>query len=80
MAVTCVTSSMFCTAMSSNLLALDLVKKTVKLDIAWTQWFMAFLPVGVVLLILTPILVYFIYPPEIKNSREVPPWAAQELK
>jgi L-tartrate/succinate antiporter len=80
MAVTSVTSSMFCTAMSSNLLALDLVKKTVKLDISWTQWFMAFLPVGVVLLILTPVLVYFIYPPEIKNSREVPPWAAQELK
>jgi len=80
LAVTCITSSMFSTAMSSNLLALDLIKKTVKVDISWTQWVTASLPVGVVLLILTPLLVYFIYPPEIKSSREVPPWAAQELE
>lgn len=77
---TCVTSSMFSTALSSNLLALALIKKTADLEITWTQWFLASLPVGVVLLILFPILVYKIYPPEIKNSKGVPPWAAQELQ
>lgn len=40
--------------------------------------FIGALPVGVVLLILFPILVYKIYPPETKNSKGVPPWAAQE--
>ena len=45
-AATCVTSSMFLTALAPNLLALELVKKTAKIDITWTQWFMAFAPVG----------------------------------
>jgi L-tartrate/succinate antiporter len=80
LAATCVTSSMFSTALSSNLLALALIKKTANLEITWIQWFMAALPVGVVLLIFFPILVYKIYPPEIKNSTGVPPWAARELQ
>jgi len=79
LASACVTSSMFSTAMSSNLLALDLIKKTVNVEITWTQWFFGFLPVGIVLLICMPLLAYKIYPPEIKNSTEVPPWAAREL-
>jgi L-tartrate/succinate antiporter len=79
LAATCVTSSMFSTAMTANLLALDLIKKTANVEISWTQWFFGFLPVGVVLLLATPLLAYKIYPPEIKTSKEVPPWAAQEL-
>jgi L-tartrate/succinate antiporter len=79
LAATCVTSSMFSTAMTANLLALDLIKKTANVEIGWTQWFFGFLPVGVVLLLATPLLAYKIYPPEIKTSNEVPPWAAQEL-
>ena len=69
---TCVTSSMFVTAMAPNLLAVELVKKTAKIDISWTQWFMAFLPVGLALLILVPLLTYWLYPPEVKESSEVP--------
>ena len=76
---TCVTSSMFVTAMAPNLLAVELVKKTAKIDISWMQWFMAFLPVGIALLILVPLLTYWIYPPEVKESSEVPQWAAKEL-
>lgn len=79
LAAACVTSSMFSTAMSSNLLALDLIKKTANVEITWTQWFLGFLPVGIILLVFLPLLVYKIYPPEIKNSKEVPPWAAREL-
>ncbi|MBE0614819.1 MAG: anion permease [Burkholderiales bacterium] len=78
-ACTCVTSSMFVTAMAPNLLAVELVRKTAKIDISWTQWFMAFLPVGVALLILIPLLTYWLYPPEVKEGNEVPKWAASEL-
>ena len=78
-AVTCVTSSMFVTAVAPNLLALDLVKKATGIEITWTQWFTGFLPIGVPLLLALPWLVYKIYPPEIRTSAEVPPWAAQEL-
>jgi L-tartrate/succinate antiporter len=78
-AVTCVTSSMFLTALAPNLLAVELVQKIAKIEIAWLDWFMYFAPVGILLLAVTPLLVYWIYPPEVKQGAEVPAWAAQEL-
>lgn len=79
LAATCVTSSMFITSLAPNLLALDLVQQTVGLEISWMQWFIGFLPVGIILLIAVPFLSYKLYPPEIKASNEVPAWAGQEL-
>jgi L-tartrate/succinate antiporter len=78
-ATTCVTSSMFLTALAPNLLAVELVNKTSKIAFGWTEWFIAFAPVGIALLILIPLLTYWIYPPEIKSGDEVPNWAAGEL-
>jgi len=79
-AATCVTSSMFLTALAPNLLAVELVNKTAKVSLTWTQWFLAFAPVGIALLVLIPLITYWIYPPEVKQGEEVPAWAAQELK
>jgi L-tartrate/succinate antiporter len=79
MAATCVTSSMFLTGLAPNLLAVELVKKTAKIELDWVSWFVAFAPVGILLLALVPLLVYWIYPPEVKQGEEVPAWAAQEL-
>lgn len=79
-ATTCLTSSMFLTGLAPNLLALSLVKQTAKIDITWTEWFMGMLPVGALLFIFLPLIVYKIYPPEIKSSADVPVWAAGELK
>ncbi len=78
-AATCVTSSMFVTAVAPNLLALALIKKVTGLEIAWMQWCTGFLPVGALLVVALPWLVYKIYPPEIRTSAEVPRWAAGEL-
>lgn len=78
-AATCITSSMFITSLAPNALALQFVKTATKLDVSWAQWFIGFLPIGVVLLTLTPLLVYRLYPPEIKASKEIPIWAGQEL-
>ncbi len=79
LAATCVTSSMFLTALAPNLLAIELAKKIAKVDVSWTQWFVAFAPAGIVLLLLVPLLVYLIYPPEVKEGHEVPKWAGAEL-
>ena len=79
LAATCVTSSMFITALAPNLLALELVNKTVKIGITWTEWMIGFLPVGVILLLILPYVIYKIYPPEIKSSPETKAWAAEEL-
>jgi len=79
-AATSVTSSMFLTALAPNLLALELAQRLAGVEVAWMQWFVAFLPVGIVLLAGTPLLAYLLYPPEVKAGEEVPKWAAAELK
>jgi L-tartrate/succinate antiporter len=79
-AATCVTSSMFLTALAPNLLATELVSKIAKIEIEWVDWFLYFAPVGILLLALVPLLVYWIYPPEVKEGAEVPAWAAKELQ
>jgi L-tartrate/succinate antiporter len=79
MATTCVTSSLFLTGLAPNLLAIEFIKKTANVDITWMQWFLAFAPAGIVLLLTLPALVYVLYPPEVKDGREAPLWAAREL-
>ncbi len=80
LAVTTVTSSMFLTAMAPNLLAVELAKKTANVELTWMDWFVSFAPVGILLLALVPLLVYWIYPPQVKEGTEVPAWAAKELE
>jgi L-tartrate/succinate antiporter len=79
-AATCVTSSMFLTGLAPNLLAVELVKKTANIELAWISWFVAFAPLGILLLALVPLLTYWIYPPQVKEGAEVPAWAAKELE
>jgi L-tartrate/succinate antiporter len=55
-ASTCVTSSMFLTALAPNLLAVELTRKTANIELSWMQWFLAFAPTGVVLLLAVPLL------------------------
>jgi L-tartrate/succinate antiporter len=78
-ASTAVTSSMFLTALSPNLLALDLVRQVTDIDLTWAQWSLGFLPVGLILLALLPVLVFLIYPPEIRSSPDAAAWAKGEL-
>jgi hypothetical protein len=78
-ATTCVTSSLFLTALAPNLLAIELASKTAQVSLTWTQWFVAFAPMGIALLILIPLMTCWIYRPEIKAGDEVPKWAGEEL-
>ena len=39
-----------------------------------------FAPVGILLLVLLPLLAYWLYPPEVKEGAEVQSWAAKELE
>jgi L-tartrate/succinate antiporter len=78
-AATSVTSSMFLTALAPNVLAVGLIRDETTLEITWSQWSLGFLPVGVLLITALPLLVYLIYPPEIRSSPDVPAWAVSEL-
>jgi citrate:succinate antiporter/L-tartrate/succinate antiporter len=64
-ATTAVTSSMFLTALAPNAAALGIAKKTVGVDVAWSQWFVGFAPLGVLLIVVVPLLSYFLCRPEI---------------
>lgn len=79
-AATCVTSSLFLTALAPNLLAVELVNKTAKVSVGWMEWFTAFAPAGLVLLALVPLLAYVFYKPEVTGGDEVPNWAREELR
>lgn len=79
MATTCVTSSMFLTALAPNLLAIEILQKTSKISITWTEWFIALAPACIILFLLVPLLVYVIYPPTVKESADAPTWAGAEL-
>ena len=78
LATTCVTSSMFLTGLAPNLLAISTAAKTGVSGITWANWFVAFLPAGIILFLLTPLLAYLIYPPEVKGSPQVIKWAKEE--
>jgi L-tartrate/succinate antiporter len=78
-ATTCITSSMFVTALAPNLLAIEIIRKAAGIEITWMQWLIGFLPIGAPLVLTLPLLVFWIYPPEIRASREVPIWAGREL-
>lgn len=80
LATTCVTSSMFLTSLAPNVLAARIIQQTLKVSIQWTTWFMGILPVGVILFLLVPVLLYKIYHPEIKTTPKAPMWASEQLK
>jgi L-tartrate/succinate antiporter len=80
LAVSFITSSMFITALAPNALAISIIEQTAGVRISWTQWFVGFAPIGATLLVLTPAVLYVIYPPEIRTAPEVPRWAADELR
>ncbi len=78
-AATCVTSSMFLTALAPNLLAIDIIQQTTGHTIQWGEWAAVMIPTMLPMFLLTPWLAYVVYPPTQKSSPEAPAWAAAEL-
>lgn len=78
-ASTCVTSSMFVTALAPNILAKSLIENIGMKAPSWGQWFIYFLPVGLILFLSVPLITYLVYPPTIKVSKDIPEWAGNEL-
>ena len=68
---------MFLTALAPNVLAVSIIQQTTGQTVSWLDWFVGFAPVGFVLLAILPLLLYVIYPPEIKEAPAVPRWAAE---
>ncbi len=78
-AVVSITSTTFLTGLAPNLLAVEIARRTLHIEIAWGDWFRAAAPVGLLLLLVTPALAYWIYPPTVKKGGPAQAWAVQEL-
>ncbi len=79
-ASTAVTSSMFVTALVPNATTVAMAQRTFGFEIGWWGFFIGFAPAGLLLLALVPLLAYWVYPPEIRDSPETVEWAAEELR
>jgi L-tartrate/succinate antiporter len=80
LAASAVSSSMFITALAPNTMAIAMIAKGTGNTIPWTLWFKGFLPVGIILTLIQPALLYAIYPPQIKSAPAAPKWAGEQLK
>ena len=75
-----VTSGMFITAMAANPLSVNLATAAIGQTISWGQWALAASIPGLICLISVPLILYVVYPPEVKDSPEAPDLAKEELK
>ncbi|WP_395755425.1 anion permease [Edwardsiella ictaluri] len=77
---TSISSSMFVTGAAPNVLGLEFVSKIAGIQISRMQWFLGFLPVGLLLLVVAPWLSYVLYKPTVTHSEQVATWAGSALK
>ncbi|KMT14491.1 hypothetical protein BVRB_4g072630 [Beta vulgaris subsp. vulgaris] len=74
-----ISSSMFLTAMAANPLSANLTFNTIGQVIGWMDWAKAAIVPGLVSLIVVPLLLYVVYPPQIKSSPDAPRLAKEKL-
>ncbi len=73
-----ITTAMFLTAMVANPLMAQLAKE-IGINLDWLTWALAALVPGTISLLLMPIIIYVLAPPEIKNTPEAPQLAKKKL-
>lgn len=74
-----ITSAMFLTAMAGNPLIADIVAKA-GFTLSWTTWAIAASVPGLISLILIPLILYKLYPPEVKHTPDAKAFARNHLK
>ena len=78
-AISTVTSSMFYTGLTTNMLAADLIQKGANITLEWGAWAKIMIPLMLPLFLITPLLAYVIFPPTQKHSPSASFWAQEEL-
>ena len=76
-----ITSAMFLTATAPNPLVVDLVAKATgqSLHLSWTSWALYMLLPGLLCLLLMPLVVYLLSPPELKATPNAVEYARAEM-
>lgn len=76
-----ITSGMFITATAPNPLVVDLVNKATgsQIELSWTTWALAMFVPGILCLLVMPLVVYMVYPPEVKETPNARQYATDNL-
>ncbi|MCU4378968.1 anion permease [Acinetobacter haemolyticus] len=76
-----ITSAMFITATAPNPLVVDLVAKATnsEISLSWSTWALAMLLPGLIALIIMPLIMYWMYPPEVKETPNAAQFAKDKL-
>ncbi|AWH88964.1 DASS family sodium-coupled anion symporter [Limnobaculum parvum] len=77
-----ITSAMFITATAPNPLIVALIIKGTdpSIEFTWGMWAIAALIPAIVSLIVVPLVIYWLYPPEIKSTPDAPLFAKAKLR
>ncbi len=75
-----VTAAMFMTAMAANPLAAEFASEVAGVELTWGIWALAGLLPGLISLAVIPLVLYKLYPPEIRRTPEAPEWARRMLE
>ena len=76
-----ITSGMFITATAPNPLVVDLVNKATgsEIQLSWTTWAVAMFIPGMICILLMPLVIYLVYPPEVKQTPDAKQFAQDNL-
>jgi DASS family divalent anion:Na+ symporter len=72
--------AMFLTGQASNALIAKFAAQTTGIELTYPRWIIASIVPGLISLAVVPLLLYRIFPPEIKQTPEAAAYAASELK
>lgn len=77
-----ISAAMFVTATAPNPLVVDLVAKATNhhIELSWGTWALAMLLPGLVAMIIMPLVIYCLYPPEIKKTPNAISFARERLR
>lgn len=75
-----VVCAMFLTGQASNPIIAKFAKEVTGIDVTYARWLTAALVPALVSLLLVPLLIYRVFPPEIKKTPAASEYASEELK
>lgn len=75
-----ITSAMFITATAPNPLIVNLIFEDSGFKLTWGMWAVAALVPALVSILVIPLVIYFVYPPEIKSTPDAPKFAREKMK
>ena len=72
--------AMFLTGQASNVVIARFAKQVANVDLSYTRWFVGGIVPGLLALILVPLLLFRLFPPDVRRTPAAAAMAAEELK